>query len=105
MLRSVDDALNLSHTDADASGRIRLAASYTVQGYFLPYHLQRLTQWYPNISIELYEFERVEIEKRLIDHSIDMAIVLTDNLTHMVPSWRKNCSVRSGGCGCRAIIH
>jgi DNA-binding transcriptional LysR family regulator len=81
VLRSVDDALNLPHSDEDASGRIRLAASYTVQGYLLPYHLQRLNQWYPNITIDLFEFERAEIEQRLLDGSIDMAIVLTDNLT------------------------
>ena len=34
--------------DARESGRLLLAASYTVIGYFLPYHLQRLSQLYPN---------------------------------------------------------
>ncbi|MBJ7553837.1 LysR family transcriptional regulator [Marinomonas spartinae] len=82
VLRSVDEALNLPHTDDDAEGKVRLAASYTVQGYFLPYHLQRLSQWYPNIAMELFEYERVNIEARLADDSIDMAVVLTDNLTH-----------------------
>ena len=82
VLRSVDEALNLPHTDGVANGRIRIAASYTVQGYFLPYHLQRLSHWYPDISIELFEYERSIIENQLADGSIDMAIVLTDNLTH-----------------------
>ncbi|MDW6004892.1 LysR family transcriptional regulator [Vibrio mangrovi] len=80
VLRSVDEALNIPHTDEDAMGSVRLAATYTAQGYLLPYHLQRLRQWYPNISIDLYEFERTEIEDKLLDGSIDMAIVLTDNL-------------------------
>ncbi|WP_417436801.1 LysR family transcriptional regulator [Idiomarina abyssalis] len=82
VLRSVDDALDLPHTDDEAEGQVRFAASYTVQGYFLPYHLQRLSQWYPKISMALFEYERAHIEERLADDSIDMAIVLTDNLTH-----------------------
>ncbi|MDW6094596.1 LysR family transcriptional regulator [Vibrio rhizosphaerae] len=80
VLRSVDEALNIPHTDEKAIGSVRLAATYTALGYLLPYHLQRLRHWFPNISIDLYEFERIEIEDKLLDGSIDMAIVLTDNL-------------------------
>ncbi|KZN15362.1 LysR family transcriptional regulator [Marinomonas sp. TW1] len=82
VLRSVDEALNLPHTDEEAEGKVRFAASYTVQGYFLPYHLQRLSQWYPNIDMSLFEYERAHIEERLADNTIDLALVLTDNLTH-----------------------
>ncbi|WP_394181280.1 LysR family transcriptional regulator [Marinomonas posidonica] len=82
VLRSVDEAMNLPHTDEEAEGKVRFAASYTVQGYFLPYHLQRLSQWYPNIDMALFEYERAHIEARLADDLIDMALVLTDNLTH-----------------------
>ncbi|ANG61630.1 LysR family transcriptional regulator [Marinobacterium aestuarii] len=82
VLRSVDDALNIPHADSDTIGSLSLAASYTVQGYFLPFHLQRLSQWYPNIQIELFEQERADIEQSLVDNRFDMAVVLTANLTH-----------------------
>lgn len=80
--RSVDDALKLPHTHEQAHGALSLAASYTVQGYFLPYHLQRLSNWYPNIHIDLLEQERADIETSLLENRLDMGIVLTDNLTH-----------------------
>jgi DNA-binding transcriptional LysR family regulator len=81
VLRSVDEALNLPHSYDQTSGTVKIAASYTVLGYFLPYHLQRLHAWYPNITIELVEYERIEIENKLFEEEIDLAIVLTDNLT------------------------
>ncbi|CAG9000571.1 MAG: HTH-type transcriptional regulator HdfR [Candidatus Celerinatantimonas neptuna] len=80
--RSVDDALKLPHTHEQAHGSLSLTASYTVQGYFLPYHLQRLSNWYPNIHIDLLEQERADIETSLLENRLDMGIVLTDNLTH-----------------------
>ena len=43
IVRSVDDALNSPLPDYRASGVLRLAASYTVLGYFLPHHLQRMS--------------------------------------------------------------
>ncbi|WZB74277.1 LysR family transcriptional regulator [Achromobacter insuavis] len=55
ILSSVDEALRMPSADARESGRLLLAASYTVIGYFLPYHLQRLSQLYPNLDIQLHE--------------------------------------------------
>lgn len=82
ILRSVDDALNSPLPDLRASGRLRLAASYTVLGYFLPHHLQRLEHWYPDVAIEVHEQERQAIEQGLLEGRFDMAVVLTANLTH-----------------------
>lgn len=64
------------------SGRLLLAASYTVIGYFLPYHLQRLSQLYPNLDIQLHELNRNAIEEGLIAHRYDMAVLLTSNVVN-----------------------
>ncbi|MEX5589812.1 LysR family transcriptional regulator [Pseudomonas urmiensis] len=82
ILRSVDDALNSPLPDVRASGLLRLAASYTVIGYFLPHHLQRLEHWHPDVLIEVHEQERSAIEQGLLEGRFDMAVVLTANLTH-----------------------
>jgi len=82
ILRSVDDALNSPLPDMRASGVLRLAASYTVIGYFLPHHLQRLEHWHPEVTIEVHEQERTAIEQGLLDGRFDMAVVLIANLTH-----------------------
>lgn len=82
ILRSVEDALKSPLPDTSVSGLLRVAASYTVMGYFLPYHLQRLAQWYPGISLELHEQEREAIELKLLEGEFDMAVVLTTNLRH-----------------------
>ncbi|WP_295461632.1 LysR family transcriptional regulator [uncultured Pseudomonas sp.] len=81
ILRSVDDALNSPLPDTQFNGSLNVAASYTVMGYFLPHHLQRLAQWYPDLHMHLHERERVDIEKGLLDGRYDMAVVLTGNLT------------------------
>jgi DNA-binding transcriptional LysR family regulator len=51
-------------------------------GYFFPFHLQRLSLWYPNLRLQLYEAERQDIEQGLLQQRFDMAVVLTANLTH-----------------------
>ena len=82
IVRSVDDALNSPLPDYRASGVLRLAASYTVLGYFLPHHLQRMEHWHPDVTLEVFEQERQAIEQGLLDGQLDMAVVLTANLTH-----------------------
>lgn len=79
---SVDEALQSPLPDTGISGSLSVAASYTVMGYFLPYHLQRLAQWYPRMAINLHEQERKAIEQSLLDGTLDMAVVLTGNLRH-----------------------
>ncbi len=104
ILRSVDDALNSPMPDIRASGVLRLAASYTVIGYFLPHHLQRLEHWYPDVAIEVHEQERQSIEQGLLEGRFDMAVVLTANLTHP-DIVSETCSTPSAVYGFRAITH
>jgi DNA-binding transcriptional LysR family regulator len=67
--------------DVRASGLLRLAASYTVIGYFLPHHLQRLEHWHPDVTLEPRTGAQA-IEQGLLEGRFDMAVVLTANLTH-----------------------
>lgn len=101
--RSVDDALNSPQPDTRVDGTLKVAASYTVMGYFLPHHLQRLAQWYPELELQLFEDERASIERGLLDGRYDIAVLLTGNLTEP-GSPPKPCSTPSAGCGCPAAI-
>ncbi|WZB62678.1 LysR family transcriptional regulator [Achromobacter xylosoxidans] len=82
ILSSVDEALRMPSAVEDVSGRLLLAASYTVIGYFLPYHLQRLSQQYPQLDIQLHELNRSAIEEGLIANRYDMAVLLTSNVAN-----------------------
>jgi DNA-binding transcriptional LysR family regulator len=80
ILERLDAARVLDRRDSDVSGVIRLAATYTVIGYFLPYHLGRLAQLYPGLNIEIVELNRQSIEQQLLSGQIDMAVALTSNI-------------------------
>ena len=86
ILSSVDEALRMPSAAEDVSGRLLLAASYTVIGYFLPYHLQRLSQQYPQLDIQLHELNRSAIEEGLIANRYDMAVLLTSNVANPDPA-------------------
>ena len=64
----------------DLRGRLSLAVTYTVAGYFLPAPLARFRRNFPGLEIELHEWDRSEIERRLVEGSIDLAVILTSNL-------------------------
>lgn len=82
ILGKLEDAKNLRHRDTDSSGTIRIAASYTVMGYFLPYHLDRLRRLHPNLEIQLHELNRDSIEEGLLGDRFDVAVMLTSNITN-----------------------
>lgn len=80
ILAKIEEAQTLRHRNSGAAGRVRLAASYTVIGYFLPYHLDRLRRLHPKLEIELHELNRESIEEGLLANRYDMAVMLTSNL-------------------------
>ncbi|WP_454695880.1 LysR family transcriptional regulator [Achromobacter aegrifaciens] len=82
ILASVDEALRMPAAAEEVSGRLLLAASYTVIGYFLPYHLQRLSQLYPRLDIQLHELNRSAIEEGLIANRYDVALLLSSNVAN-----------------------
>lgn len=82
ILTSVDEALATTAASEEVSGSLSVATSYTVMGYFLPQHLERLEKRYPNLKIQLYELSREMIEDGLITNRFDMAVVLTSNIAN-----------------------
>ncbi|GAA0571053.1 LysR family transcriptional regulator [Caenispirillum bisanense] len=82
ILASVEEALHLDTGAHDVAGTLSVAASYTVLGYFLPQHLERLERRYPDLRIQLYELSREMIEDGLVTNRFDMAVVLTSNIAN-----------------------
>tara|TARA_R110002094_G_scaffold347_5_gene1643 strand:- start:1707 stop:2609 length:903 start_codon:yes stop_codon:yes gene_type:complete len=80
ILEKVESAQHINLGSSDISGTLTLAATYTVIGYFLPYHLGRLAQLYPRIDIQIVELNRQSIEEQLLQSQIDMAVALTSNI-------------------------
>ena len=80
ILEKIEAARQIDQSSSEINGTLTLAASYTVIGYFLPYHLGRLTQLYPGIDIQVVELNRQSIEQQLLQAHIDMAVALTSNI-------------------------
>lgn len=80
ILEKIDAGYRIDRGTSDVSGVLTLAASYTVIGYFLPYHLGQLAQRYPRIDIRIVELNRQSIEEQLLRSQIDMAVALTSNI-------------------------
>jgi len=80
ILAAVDDARNMPQQITPISGELTLAATYTVMGYFLPDHLQRLSLLYPAMRIRMLELDREAIESGLLARDYDMAMLLTSNV-------------------------
>ncbi|WP_175106384.1 LysR family transcriptional regulator [Pararobbsia alpina] len=80
ILSSVDEAMRIPNLESTLTATLTLAASYTVLGYFLPNHIQRLNTLYPHLTIRLHELNRESIEEGLISGRYDMAVLLTSNV-------------------------
>lgn len=66
--------------DTALSGVVRVGATYTVLGYFLPRLYARFQRTYPKIRLELQELPRDRLEERLNEGTLDMAVMLVSNL-------------------------
>lgn len=82
ILSSVDEAMRIPNLESTLSGQISIAASYTVLGYFLPHHIARLNSIYPKLEIRLFESNRDDIERGLVDGGLDIGVVLTSNVSN-----------------------
>lgn len=80
ILSAVEEALRSPTADSAIEGALSVATTYTVMGYFLPQHLQRFSQLYPRITVNVYEQSRDSIEEGLLGNRFDMAVLLTSNL-------------------------
>ncbi len=81
ILSKVEEALQVQE-GRTVSGTLAVAATYTVVGYFLPFHLERIARVMPNLTLRLYEMTREAIEEALLARRFDMAVALTSNITN-----------------------
>ena len=81
ILAKVEEARNLRARVTSGTGTLTIAATYTVMGYFLPYHLDRLSRLHPELTINLHELNREVIEEGLMSNRFDLAVLLTSNIT------------------------
>ncbi|MGD9866108.1 MAG: LysR family transcriptional regulator [Pseudodonghicola sp.] len=82
ILEKLEEATKLTRRHSTVTGVISLATTYTVIGYFLPYHLDRLAHLYPGLEIRLSELNRESIEEGLLSNRFDIAVLLTSNLNN-----------------------
>ena len=78
---AVDEAVQAPRRERDdVRGRLRLAVTYTVAGYYLPPHLERFRRSFPRVSLQLTEAPRDAIEDGLVSGEFDLAVLLTSNI-------------------------
>ena len=81
MLAAVNEAARVpADTPPNVEGTIRIGITYTVAGYFILSFIHRAGRLFPGLKIVLHEAERPEIEERLLEEELDLAVMLTSNL-------------------------
>ncbi len=70
----------LNQRQTDFSGTLKLGVTITVAGYFLAPLLARFRRSFPNIDIQIIEYKRTAIEKKLANGELDIALILTSNI-------------------------
>ncbi|GAA0395215.1 LysR family transcriptional regulator [Cocleimonas flava] len=63
-----------------AQGKLSIGVTYTIASYFLAPLLARFKKSFPNLDITISEHKRSIVEKKLINGSLDIALVITSNL-------------------------
>ena len=81
VLTAVEEAIRFpKEAHRNIAGKMRLACTYTVSGYYIPEYVTRFIRNFPNVELELFEAPRGVIEEGLISGHYDMAVMLTSNL-------------------------
>ncbi len=80
IMKKVAEAQQLNLVTSEVTGRLTVAATYTVIGYFLPYHIERLRRQFPGLDIQLFELNRESIEEGLLTNRYDISVLLTSNI-------------------------
>lgn len=60
-------------------GAIRMGASYTLLGYFLPPLMALFRQHYPDVDLDLLDLERPTIEEGVLAGDLELGLVLLSN--------------------------
>lgn len=84
ILDSVRDAVyKAPFRSHDLKGTVRIAASYTLLGYFLPELMARFRATYPDVEIDLHDTDRASIEQAVLDGEVDLGIALLSNVENI----------------------
>lgn len=78
IVAKVEESLRTVDTVA-LHGELTIGASYTVLGYFLPVHLERLRRVMPDVTLRVREMTRPALEEALLYGQIDIGVALTSN--------------------------
>lgn len=79
---SFEAAVKSVETESDeVTGQVRLGMSWTLSSYFAFPVIEHFTRQHPHIDVKLIEEPRETLEKALVDRELDLALVLTSNLT------------------------
>jgi DNA-binding transcriptional LysR family regulator len=80
---AVADAMADMHPDrTDVEGTVRLGCTNAGAGYFLVPPLARFRRAFPNVDVQLLEREREELEAQVLTGAVDIALLLTSNLSN-----------------------
>ncbi len=71
------------------SGVVRIGASYTVLGYFLPALLARFRRDYPKVEFDLIDMDRPSIERDVAAGRLDLGLCITSNMAADSPLRRQ----------------
>lgn len=80
ILQKVEEATQLNLVSREVKGTLSIAATYTVIGYFLPFHIERMKRQIPGLEIQLFELNRESVEEGLLSNRYDIAVMLTSNI-------------------------
>lgn len=80
VLSMANEAARFPFRGRNLEGRLELAATYTVLGYFLLPAIARFRELYPRIELSLEELPRKEIETRLTNGQLEMGALVLSNL-------------------------
>lgn len=67
------------------AGTVRVGASYTVLGYFLPTLLARFKRSYPQVEIDLIDMDRPGIEQGIASGALDLGLTILSNVDAAQP--------------------
>jgi len=81
ILAAVSDAAqSIRGSDQNLRGRVKLGVTPTVAGYYLATPLARFQRIFQSAEIIPVEVEQSQIQRRLIDDSLDLGLMLVSNL-------------------------
>jgi molybdate transport repressor ModE-like protein len=81
VIQAADEALRMSEeTPKRIRGKVQIAVTYTVSGYFVTPVLVRFNRMFPDVELTLLEAERPVIEADILGGRSELGLILISNL-------------------------